>query len=424
MKWNATTTTAACLAVGVGGFVIGKISGGSGSGGSETDELIDRARQVSSERVSAGTDVARPRRAAAGRSARAGAVRSTATFDERLSKMEEIVCGENALDRNRAMLSWIYSLAPDEFESAVDRFRILGVTEARMGEYAMLLTAWAEHDPTSALAYAKEKTGGSMATDTLLTAWASRDPESAIAWAEANHENEGANPYMIGIIRGLMGSNPARATDLLQGLPFGRERSEALNAMMPHLLQMGGEGAKDWIRSLGDEKLRDSATARFAGILAKQDPAGTAKWLMANLGDASSQIVDQVYGEWAKVDKGAAISSFAQLPGGDARANALRGLVANEARDNPQAAANLMNSYPADVDDRTLSHFVWSSFDKAPDVAADQIGRIGNKGYQIQMYQRTLATWLSRDPSAARRWINSATLPEPVLRSLANRSKP
>ena len=423
MKWNATNVSAACLAVGIGGFVAGKLTGGP-SGGGEADELLERAQRVSSERTSSTRSDSTSRRDPASRASRVGSARPAAGIEDRLAKMEEIVRGENALDRSRAMLAWIDSLSPSEFEAAVARFRSLGITDNRLGEYAMLLTAWAEVDPMAALAYTTENTRGGMATGTVLAAWASRDPESAIAWAEAKHEGDEANPYMVGIIRSLAATNPARATELLQSLPFSGERGEALRAMIPHLMKQGPEAAKSWIAGLSDERLRDGATARFAEEMAKADPASTASWLLANLSEASTRSVDEVFEEWAKTDKNAALASFANLPAGDARTRALRGLVTIEAREDPQAAAALMNRNASDVDDRMVFHFVWNSFDKAPDVAASQIGLIEDERDRNRMYGRALGAWLDRDANAAQTWINSAKLPEPVLRSLANRNQP
>ena len=423
MKWNATSAAAACLTVGLAGFFVGKMTSGK-TAGSKADELIERARQVSADRISASRDGTTMHRDAAGRPGRTGSDRSTSTFDERLNDMESIVRGENALDRGRAMLAWIDSLAPNEFESAVARFRSLGITDARMGEYAMLLTAWAQIDPTAALAYTTKNTRGGIATGTVLSAWASRDPEAAIAWAEANHEGDGANPYMVGIIRALAATNPTRATELLQGLPFGTERGEALTAMIPHLLKMGSESAKQWIAGLTDPRLRDGATARLAEEMAKTDPAGAAAWLLANLGKASTRSVDEVFGEWAKTDKAAAFSAFEKLPGGDARSRALRGIVTYEAGENPQAAAKLMDTYPADVDDRMVYRFIWKAFDKAPAIALSQANKITDEDHRNRMYEHTLEPWLKEDPTAAQNWINSANLPESVLKFLANQNKP
>jgi hypothetical protein len=158
--------------------------------------------------------------------------------------------------------------------------------------------------------------------------------------------------------------------------------------------------------------------------MAKTDPAATASWLLSNLGEASTRSVDEVFEQWAQTDKEAASASFASLPQGDARTRALRGLVTIEARIDPQAAAKLMNSHPADVDDRMVYHFIWNSFDKAPGVAAGQIALIEDEDGRNRMYQRALGSWLEDDQAAAQRWIDSANLPEQVLNSLAKRNKP
>lgn len=399
--------------------MLGKLTG-KNTGLSEQDRLLESSERLIQQRsTSGGMDSIT--RENANRPNRPSQQRGDTTFDQKLVNMEEIVRGENALDRGRAMLEWIDSLAPEEFEAAVARFRSLGLTEARMGEYAMLLTAWAEVDPVSALAYTTENTSGGMATGTVLSAWASRDPEAAIAWAKSKHQGDEANPFMVGIIRGLVGSDPARATALIQEMPFSEERGEALQAMMPHLLKMGSESAKKWISELSDERLRDGAVARFAEELAKQDPAGTASWLMANLSDTSVRSMDEVFSEWAKVDPASAVANFESLPEGDARSRALRGLVMVDARNNPQAAADLMNRFPADVTDRTVQHFIWNSFEKAPDVAANQIALIQDERSRNRMYERALDSWLDRDQAAAQTWINSANLPASVIEALGER---
>lgn len=419
MKWNATSVTAICIVMGLGGYMLGKITGDPKMS-PEEELLIERSNSIPSKGISRETSASDGEHANR-RPNRATPSRGASGFDQKLVRMEEIVRGENALDRGRAMLEWIDSLSAEEFESAVDRFRSLGLTEARMGEYAMLLTAWAEVDPVGALAYTTKHTSSGMATNTVLSAWANRDPEAAIAWARSNHQGDEANPYMAGIIRGMAETNPVRATALLQELPFSSERAEALRAMIPHVLKQGSEAAKQWIAELKDDRLRDGAVSRFAEELAKQDPAGTATWLLANMGEASSRSVDDVFREWARQDSNAALGYFSSLPQGEARSNALRGLVIADARNNPQAAAELMNRYPDDITDRTAQHFVWYSFEKAPDVAVKQIAWIKDEGSRNRMYQRALGVWIERDAVAAQRWISSANLPDAVIQGLNDR---
>lgn len=429
MKWNVTTVTAACLAVGLGGFVIGKVTNNTGASvNSDTEALLDRARQVSDSRASSGD--AESMRDSAGRPSRIGADNGNSTLEERLFDMEQIVRSENPLDRSRAMLKWIDSLAPGDFEEAVEHFRNLGVADSRRGEYAMLLTAWAQVDPTAALAYTTENTRGGMATGTVLSAWATRDPEAAIAWAKANHDDDDdANPYMSGIIRGLAETNLPRATELLADLPFSRERGDALNAMIPHLLSLGTDSAKDWVASLSDEALRDGAIARLADSqMAREDPAGTAEWLLENLGERSSRSVDEVFEELAKVDMNATIAAFEKIPADNERARS-RGLVAMvqvQTREDPSAAIALMDKYPEAVSNRVVQHFIWNSFDQDPQLAVSQISRMNEGGDQRRMYERALDAWIDRDEVNAVAWINanSSDIPDQVVKSLARKNNP
>lgn len=324
---------------------------------------------------------------------------------DRLARLESLMRGENPLDRNRALLAYIDQLGPGDFEAAVAHFRSLGLTDERMGEYSLLLTAWAQADPLSALAYAKENTRGGFASGTILTSWASTDPEAAIRWAQANHQGDEANPYMPGIIRGIAESDPARATVLLAAMPKSVERGNALDFILPHLLQQGTEATRAWIAAITDDSLRNGAMMRAAEKLAATDPAGTVSWLLANPGEASERRIDDIYSAWSKKDEQAAWNSFNTLPAGEARSNALRGMITSAAAQNPKEAFSLMDRYPNDVNDRLVRNFVWHSFGNDPATAVAAIARIGDQNQRDQMYRRTLDAWQKDDPAAAEAWL-------------------
>ncbi|MES2477227.1 MAG: hypothetical protein V4640_15690 [Verrucomicrobiota bacterium] len=415
MKLSPTSTFAALILIGVGGFFAGRIS--SKPAVDEKRETPTEARSTRSLSASAAagpTD--RPSAAA-----RPSGTRATSST-ERLARLESILRGENALDRNRALLDFIDQLAPGEFEEAVASFRALGITENRMGEYSLLLTAWAKVDPTSALAYAQENTGNGFARNTILTAWATQDPEAAIRWAEANFDGDGANPYLAGIIRGLAGTDPAKATALLAQMPRSGERGQGLDFLLPHLLQQGADATQAWIDSLQDESLKNGAMVRTARELADKNPAATAAWLIANPGEAQQRRMDDVYGVWAAKDTQAALASFSALPAGDSRSNALRGIVSAAAVNDPKEAVSLMDQYPADVTDRVVQNAVWHSFGKDPATAVSQIDRITDPGERDRTYRRTLSYWMDRDPASAQAWINNNPIPDPVRQALDRRA--
>ncbi len=414
MKLNTSTTLAALFLIGIGGFMAGRVSSPAPAAAAQDGPSETRSSRSSSSSAGAGSVDGKK----SSRPARAERAPAATTTKERLAKLESIMRGENALDRSRALLAYIDQLAPGDFEEAIAHFRSLGMTDGRMGEYSLLLTAWAGADPLAALAYAKVNTREGFATDTILSSWASADPESAIRWAKANFDGEGANPYLPGVIRGLAASDPARATELLTSMPRSEERGAGLDALMPHLLEQGADATKAWIGALSDDSLKNGAMMRAAEKLAALDPAGTASWLMANPGEASKRRMDDVYSVWAQKDQQAALNSYAALPAGEDRSNALRGVITNVAIESPKAAVSMLNQYPNDVTDRVVRSVVWHTFGEDPSLAASQIGRIADEKERIQTYDRAIGSWLERDPQAAQAWMRSNPLPDVVLKKL------
>ncbi len=337
-----------------------------------------------------------------------------------LERLESIVRSEDPLERARAWLAYIDRLGSNDFEAAVSRFRELGMTEDRLGEYAQLLSAWAKVDPLAALAYAKKNTRSPFATITILSAWAGTDPDGALRWAQAEHDGQGANPYLAGIIKGIASTNPQLAYQLLTGMPKSVERGEALDAILPHIVAQGADATRAWIASITDDSLRNGAIMRSAEALAAVDPAGTAAWLLANPGEATRRRMDDVYRVWARNNPDQAIQSFAAMPAGPDRSNALRGIVYATAVKDPQAAVSMLDRYPDDVSDRAVTGVVWHSFGSDPALAMNQIARITDEEQRNQTYESLIRRWLERDPQAAKLWMQNGQLPQSIRDRVGN----
>lgn len=415
MKTNYLTILAAVVIVGGASFVAGRMSGSRGQ--AENQDQPAATLPSKSPRDGRGTlsSAIQDR----DRSDRTG-TRST-TETELSARMRDALDQPDTVDRTRAWLDFLDQLSPGEFLDVIASFREGGVPEDRMGEYAMLLSAWARIDPIAALDYAKENTGSPFARQTILASWATSDPDAALRWAEANHEGEGANPWLVGVIRGIAAADPGRATDIMLSMPFSRERGAALSAVLPKILEQGPDAARDWVTGIDDEKLREGAMARIAERLASVDPKGTAEWLAANPGDAARRSMDNVLSAWVKEDQSAAVAYFQQLPTGETRSNALRGIVNSVAMNDPQQAANLLDRYPADANDRVVQQFVWHSFRGEPSLAADYISRIDDQKERDRTYDRMLDGWIQRDEPAAMAWMADNTLPESVVKNLERR---
>lgn len=409
---------AALLVAGVAGFIAGR--------NTQPGDAPSSSRETAGPATMRSSRASHPSAAESlrtERGSRLGERPQTIPASQRLARLEGIMRGENALDRNRALLEYIEQLGPGDFEEAVAHFRSLGVTETRLGEYSLLLSAWAKTDPIGALAYAKENTGSRFAADTILTTWASLDPLSAIQWAESNHDGEEANPNMIGVIRGIVGSDPDLATRLLSEMPRSRERGSALDAILPHLLAQGDDNTRTWIQSIDDDALRNGAMMRVAERFAQSDPSGTVSWLLENPGEATQRSMDDVFRTWMRDNPDAAIGSLATLPAGEARSDALRGVVSAVSASDPAMAVSLMDRNAADINDDVVRTFVWRSFSSDPASAASQIARIGDPRDQSSMYRRVLDHWMEQDPNNASTWIRSNALPDDVIQHLQRQSE-
>ncbi|MDP7655192.1 MAG: hypothetical protein QF706_03915, partial [Roseibacillus sp.] len=239
------------------------------------------------------------------------------------------------VERAKGFLALIKTLETDEFLDVVADFRALGITEQRMSEYGMLLHAWAKADPEGALGYAMKNTGTPFARQAIMTSWSTDDPEAAIAFARANHEGEGANPLLVGIIRGIAPADLSRATDLLQNLPYSRERGDALQSILPFVMENGSDIALTWTAGIADAQLKSGAITHIMSDLAGSEPARAAELLVTlDDRDAAVRAADDVAGSLARVDLEEAKNWSTGLDD-DLRAEAVEGIIGHYASQDP-----------------------------------------------------------------------------------------
>jgi len=407
------------LIVGAIGFMIGQKSSAPAVNADDTAALVNN----SSGTTSASAQASSARSISSSRKADAGAAKAgtSSAKGDALTRLEEIKNINDPLDRARMWLQFVDGLSAEEFEGVVAAFRADGSSQTNIGEYSLLLNAWAKVDPLSALEYAKANTSNPFARQTILATWAAYDPNSAISWAKTNHEGDGPNPWMVGVIRGLAFQDPELASSLLKEMPRSEERGQALDSLLPALLKQGVDSARSWASSITDEALREGAIMRLAERTLDSDPEGTADWLIANPSEATNRQMDDALSAMARKDESSALAYYNKLPAGDARSNALRGIVNTIAQEDPAKAVALMDQHSGDVNNRVVEQFVWNSFRKDPGTAVSNIARMTNTEERDRMYSRTIEWWMGRDEQAAMKWVSGNTLPENVINRL-NRS--
>lgn len=321
------------------------------------------------------------------------------------------------LARSRQMLNLIDSLRPDQFESVVADFRALGMTRERMTEYNMLLHAWGKVDPLGALSYSQENSKSDHAEKEVLASWATHNPNAALAWARENHDGDKANPYLVGIIRGLAGSNPTLATQILQELPFSGERAEALRSMAPHIASLGLNGAQQWLNGIEDPKLISGASAYLASQFSKQDPAMGADWVSRIKDEtAREKALSKVVDNWTDQDPSAAKAWIATLPRED-QLKAGPEFISSYAKQDANAAADWLDSNAnASNYQELLREFAEGATRSDPVLALNYGNELDDESSRSRTVGRALWTLYKQDKAGAQNWIQNNDVPERVKR--------
>ena len=315
------------------------------------------------------------------------------------------------------MLSLIDSLSPDEFESTVADFRALGMTSERMSEYSMLLHAWGKVNPLKAISYVQTNSKSDYAVKEVLASWAMNDATSALTWARENHEGDDANPYLTGIIRGLAGSNPTLATQVLQELPYSEERGEALRSLAPHIASLGLDGAQQWLSGIKDPKLVSGASAYLASQFSKQNPTTAADWVnRIEDDDARTRALTEVVDNWTDQDPSAAKSWIATLPYDD-QLKAGPEFVNSYARQDANAAADWLDQNSSAPNyQELLRKFADGARRSDPLLALNYGNELEDENSRSRSVGRALWTLYRKDKTEARNWIQNNDVPERVRR--------
>ncbi|MDB4696619.1 hypothetical protein OAF29_07100 [Akkermansiaceae bacterium] len=396
-----------------------------GRGSADSPEAADTSNSKTKSAASGSRTISR-RPKSSTPSATTGQIASTSTKSSSKSQIEAIR-GEAKVLKNMSdpiaraeeFLKFVKNLSPDQYLDAVDAYREGGIENEQFGEYRMLLSAWAQVDPLQALDYAKEKTGTNFARQTILSAWAKNDTEGAVAWARENFDSEAegadANPWIVGVIEGISSIDLGRATELLEELPFSRGRGQALDAVFAEVTSGGPENTKQWIASLGDEKLKSGAASRFAGQLAKSDPRAAAEWASSMGSEILKSSAGEIIQQWADNDLTAARNWVADQPEeivASAGPALVREMIESE---DVVAASDWLASYEGNpAFDESVRSLVWHSMGEEPAFAADWIMKLSSEDDQRSTFHRMIGRWMSKDEAGVVDYVNNNPVPEGI----------
>ncbi|WP_193211673.1 hypothetical protein [Luteolibacter marinus] len=322
------------------------------------------------------------------------------------------------LDRTQRLLAFLDRLPADQFANVYDELRNSPSAELRGSERSLILQAWAERDPLSALTFLQENEANDWERETAVATWAANDPQAAFAWASSAADEGNVNNWLLGATRGIAATNPELARDFLAQLE-GRTRDQAINAVRPYVMQYGFDYAASWISGVSDDEVRNRASREMARDMANLDPEQAGSWNAAIADtDTRRDVSETVADRWARTDLDAARTWVEGLPE-NTKSEAAEGVARHYARQDPAAAAQWLAGLGDNPDlDGARRILVEESFRNSPETSLEFVSNITDARAQEGYYWRYLGGWMRRDEAAARQWMNSnaQVLPERVVR--------
>ena len=331
--------------------------------------------------------------------------------------LKRIMEGGDMIERMGAYLDAVRAMDSGNVLEVVNAFEGLPKGYGRHLEMKLLMRSWAAIDPEAALAYADQsldpKSERRFGVSEVLAGWANQDPEGAIQWARTNnstHKSED-NPLLLGVIQGLAERNLDAANNLLRSLPTGSARWQASTFLAQKYSEMGLDKAIEWANQFPqeDERMRETILGQMGARLARQDIAGTAKWVETMKGDqASLRVMDNLLNQWASKDASSAAKWLNELPGEDKRFYGMKQLTSRWSLTDPVATAEWLNSFPPSPKmDPVVNEFVNRISTRDPEGAAGWAMSIIDPQVKQKAVQKAVSAWVRMDPEKAQAWKQS-----------------
>lgn len=386
-------------------------------------ETLDarQAEKESSSRVNhdhAGVSLAGERRPA-GRTGEADH-HSAATLEKQLLSITRIA---NPAERRHRLLDLMDGFGPGDWPVALAGLRSLGVSPNDLG-FRTMLEGWAEADPGAAMFWSRDVFGtgkdpqlARVADEVIFSAWLLKDRQSAI-------------DYLLGPA-GEIGRREALATGVVRSFGadltgLARFLNEMPEGIRPSVIEKTGgdfpaiapELRRDWIASLSPD-LQKSVLPQILKTIA--DPGGQLALLQEYLTALGPEYRSGIYTRWVKNDAAAALASLAELPPGPGHAAAVAGTgigLANAGRFSEAAA--LGRTWPDEVSDSFYSEILQQVPAKDREAAVNVATGMKDEANRSRELSSQLMYWNMEDPAAAKAWMKTHEVPEPLRRKLAD----
>ena len=329
--------------------------------------------------------------------------------------LQRIILGGDIVERLGTYLDAVRSMDRSNVSRVVQAFEELPGGYGRHLEMKLLMRSWANFDPEGALAYASNsldaKSERRFGISEALAGWAIRDSEAAIAWAEQKHrDNEnGNNPLLVGIVKGLAETNLENANALMKSLPSGSARWQASTFLAQEYSKGNIDDAIAWAEDYpsDDSRMRETIVGQIGANLAKRDLQATASWAITMHNEpAAERVMENVITNWVNHSPEEAAQWVNNLQNSFHKTFAMRALANRWSIKDPVATAEWINQLPnAENSDVAIDELVKRIRLKDPEGAAAWANSIQDTNLREKALKRVVDGWKeTADPFQLEIW--------------------
>jgi len=359
----------------------------------------------------------------AGRSLSGTQPAGTANDQTRLRTIFEM---PDRLDRVEALVAALRAMSPEDLEQLRE---LLGDRDlpVRDLERTLVISAWADHDPEAATAWAVRSERGDSKNAAITDAvreWARRDPEAVIREYDINLLAPKHPGILVGLIEGWFETGDIALLEAyVQDLGDSDSRQRAVSTLARlRVSRDGPEAAIRWAEAIPatQARFKTSAYRRVAREIARTQPRMAADWCDrvcdSPYGDSVAELIVR---EWAGSDGPAAMEWLLTRPDGMDTQVAVRAAYrAFMIADAEAALAWMEGTTEGQRHDNRLQGAVGMYVNKRSwepgraDTSIEWAGYLKNEAERELALISIVRRWRDRDEEAAEAWLADSPLPE------------
>lgn len=333
-------------------------------------------------------------------------------------RAREILAAPEPFERTSRFAGLLLVAGPDALEpvrAALDA-SFIGHGEPELVVFAMW---WARFDPEAAFAWSVDDARADAwgVVREIFRAWARSDPDTAFARL-ADVPSHRQDPALDGLVAGWHDSDRPGLVEQVRGIPDLVSQQRMAEKLAEQLVaRRGAEGAIRWLEELPPSGFRAMLGRRIASAAAWQgDAAAVADWAAAlvTAGDERpSGLPRRIATRWLLRDPEAAWAWLESLPAGKDRDDGVMEAFRDWSRLQPGPAVRWIREVELEpwlepafaIYARRLSH-------RQPEEAIQLLERFSDEEERDRFLVIVLRNWASKDPAAARAWLDGADLDE------------